>query len=343
MPVVVEFLCIVYFQEHKQTNYTYAEQVWKDLDKSDCIFECVNGHDIMEIADLRLLMSKLPQRTGFAKHFAMPYRKAIEDNLVEFQKDKSMLVMDREFPVAQINTTNRQAAANGASASYTSPASAASSANQSNVEAASSSKQGKFLARMQAAGATSTRNAAPVPVVPVVVYQNDEQETVQTSRIDNDLASTLVRMSSQVDRRDSVASVSTNATEQQQPLMIFRTSSSSAFSTPSVPDSVDSTESNLNRLSGLQIDNENDSAGMHNDAPEIEAEAPPNDEQAPGDTAMLEAADMAGSAMSVGPKQVIFFEKTRFHIFMVCTRCEKMSNRNVSFSKRRLFIVKRFF
>jgi hypothetical protein len=216
----------------------------------------------------------------------------------------------KNVAAVEINTTNRQAAANGASASYTSPASAASSANQSNVEAASSSKQGKFLARMQAAGATSARNGAPVPVVPVVVYQNDEQETVQTSRINKDLASTLVRMSSQVDRRDSVTSVSTNATEQQQSLMLFRSASSSAFSTPSVPDSVESTESNLNRLRGLQIDN--DSAAMDNDAPEIEKQGPPNDEQAPSDTAILETADMAGSALCVGPKQVIFSKRLDF-------------------------------
>jgi hypothetical protein len=108
MPVVVDFVSIV---ARKNDSNAYAKDLWSQLDKQRYNFQSVDGHDIMEIAELKTLLDKLPLVKGFAKNNSDPYRRDIRTTLTAFEDGDTSMLKDAGAGAAQINTTNRQATA----------------------------------------------------------------------------------------------------------------------------------------------------------------------------------------------------------------------------------------
>ena len=108
MPVVVDFVSIV---ARKKNKDAYAEDVWSEFDKQGYNVQSVDGHDVMEIAELKKLLRNLPPVKGFPKHNSDPYRRDIRTALIAFEEGDTTMLRDAGAGAARVNTTNRQVAA----------------------------------------------------------------------------------------------------------------------------------------------------------------------------------------------------------------------------------------
>jgi hypothetical protein len=129
MSMALDFVSIVY---KKYDQNEYAKTKWLKL-KPSCSFTTFNGDDLMDIPGLKALLYKLPITRGFPKHNADPYRRDILSTLTAFENGNTSMIEDlgpiaawpsaaalphadtpfsgRLATYAPINTTNRQAAA----------------------------------------------------------------------------------------------------------------------------------------------------------------------------------------------------------------------------------------
>jgi hypothetical protein len=124
MSKALDFVSIVN-KKHDQNEY--AKSKWSKL-KQSCSFITFNGDDLMDIAGLKALLypDVLAYTRDFPKHNADPYRRDILSTLTAFENGNTSMIEDlgpmaawpadtpfsgRLATYAPINTTNRQAAA----------------------------------------------------------------------------------------------------------------------------------------------------------------------------------------------------------------------------------------
>lgn len=305
MPELLHFLSIVknQFEDKARPHLSMLKKNYKWQD--------INGKEVMEIATLKqiLIDDVIPYTHLLPKGPATTLRNGIIATFTAFENGDTSMINDVRDAV--INTLNRQAAITVASVSDAqtvadaSSVAGASSMSKEDCMLAINLSSGiyKVRASMYAAGAPSVSNGASVSSAPsALIKATNKEASDETSRINADLASTLCKLS---EVNSNTPSVSMNATDEQTPvdkvISSRSSSSSSAFSTASVADSVDKA------LDGLGIDSDN--------------EAPASDNDTSGDMAMLEAVDESemqessnGAALSAPMQQVC-------HLFIINTLC----------------------
>ena len=244
-----------------------------------------NTPDCMYIDGLEFLVSNIGDIPGFATHNARHFRRDFISTLKAFENGDTSMVEDlgpnAAWPVntpfsatsAPINTTNREAAVTGApSASFAEMLARVSSVPTPPY--GSSSKIDKIRSNMNGSGAPS----APTNVT-------------------HHLAAHLTSSIKPVHLSGLLA------------LNPGPPSTSSSFSTPSVAESAEFTETNPEALRGLGID--------------------ASEQEAPDNSGMPDAADESemeqnstGAALSVPLQQVCLISKTKLFVFSNPKRCD---------------------
>ncbi len=321
MSVALDFVSIVN-KKHDQNEY--AKSKWPKL-KQSCSVTTFNADDLMDIPGLKALLYKLPYTRDFPKHNADPYRRDILSTLTAFENGNTSMIEDlgpmaawpadtpfsgRLATYAPINTTNRQAAAastpsariheiiarasyasyvsNGASASYQ-PADKTSRINPVHVSGLLALNPGPL-------DKSNSKEVLP---------QRGRQKMVATMRA--------------FPGQEAISAAA---------MPSISSSAASPFSTPSVAESVEFTETNPKGIDAMEQeappmdqdasgdpgmnDTESDSEKEQTPAAVMEKEAPASEQQAPVDNGMPDATD----EISTGANFALFMAQVCFFFFL---------------------------
>ena len=308
MSMALDFVSIVN-KKHDQNEY--AKSKWPKL-KQSCSFTTFNADDLMDIPALKALLYKLPYTRDFPKHNADPYRRDILSTLTAFENGNTSMIEDlgpiaawpsaaalphadtpfsgRLATYAPINTTNRQAAAASTPTARireiiarTSYASYVSNGASTNYQPADKTSRIKPV------------HVSGLPALnPGQIDKSNSKEVLPQCGRKKMVATMRAFPGQEAISAAAMPSISSSA--------------ASPFSTPSVAESVEFTETNPKGIDAM------------------EEEAPPIDQDAPGDImndTESESEDgeiCAGAASSVPLKQVQPFHFFRKVVFSkICT------------------------